>query len=142
LNSLQLNIDTSFLYSAPVLMVLAGLLLITVLIAGSYPSIILSAFKPVITLKGKMSKQAGGKSVRKVFTTFQFVISIALIVCGIIIDRQLYYFRHIDTGIDRENVVMVPVKEGFGKQYQSFKREVRSLAGVSQVATAGYPMYK
>jgi len=52
LNILELKIDTSFLYSAPVLLILSGLLLLTILIAGSYPSIVLSAFKPVITLKG------------------------------------------------------------------------------------------
>ncbi|MFI5138055.1 MAG: ABC transporter permease [Sphingobacteriales bacterium] len=141
-NALHLNIDTSFLYSTPVLLFLFGLLLLTILISGSYPSVVLSAFKPVITLKGKMSKQSGGVTVRKVFTTFQFAISVGLIICGIIIDRQLYYFRHTDTGLNRENVVMVPISSNFGKQYQSFKSDVGSLAGVNQVATAHYPMYK
>ena len=79
LNILELKIDTSFLYSAPVLLILSGLLLLTILIAGSYPSIVLSAFKPVITLKGKLSKQTGGVTVRKAFTTFQFTISVGLI---------------------------------------------------------------
>ncbi|MDB5124605.1 MAG: FtsX-like permease family protein [Mucilaginibacter sp.] len=142
LNILELKIDTSFLYSSPVLLILSGLLLITVLIAGSYPSIVLSAFKPAVTLKGKMSKQTGGIAVRKVFTTFQFAISVGLIICGIIIDRQLYYFRHTDTGVSRENVVMVPITNSFGKNYQSFKHDVLAIAGVSQAATAHYPMYK
>ena len=142
LNILELKIDTSFLYSAPVLLILSGLLLLTILIAGSYPSIVLSAFKPVITLKGKLSKQTGGVTVRKAFTTFQFTISVGLIVCAIIIDRQLYYFRHTDTGVNRENVIMVPINNSFGKQYQSFKSDVGSLAGVSRVGTSHYPMYK
>ncbi len=142
LNILELKIDASFLYSTPVLLFLGGLLLVTQLIAGSYPSIVLSAFKPVVTLKGKMNKQTGGVAVRKVFTTFQFAISVGLIICGIIIDRQLYYFRHIDTGINRENVVMVPITNSFGKNYQSFKHDVLTIAGVSQAATSHYPMYK
>jgi putative ABC transport system permease protein len=142
LNELQLKVDTSFLYSAPVLIILLLLLIVTIIVAGSYPSIILSAFKPAITLKGKMSKQAGGVAVRKVFTTLQFTISIALIICGIVIDRQLYYFRHTDTGITRENVIMVPISSSFGKQYQSFKKDVGTLAGVQIVATSHYPMYK
>jgi putative ABC transport system permease protein len=125
-----------------VLLILLALLIVTVLIAGSYPSIVLSAFKPAITLKGKMSKQTGGVAVRKVFTTFQFAISVGLIICGIIIDRQLYYFRHTDTGVNRENVVMVPITNSFGKNYQSFKHDVLAIAGVSQAATAHYPMYK
>jgi putative ABC transport system permease protein len=142
LDILQLKIDTSFLYSDTVLLILSGLLLLTILIAGSYPSIVLSAFKPIITLKGKMSKQAGGVIVRKVFTTLQFTISVGLIICGIIIDRQLYYFRHTDTGVNRENVVMVPITNSFGKHYQGLKYDIKALAGVKELATSHYPMYK
>ena len=47
--------------------------------------------------------------IRKIFTTLQFSISIGLIICGIVIDRQLYFFRHTDIGVDRENVIMIPV---------------------------------
>ncbi|MDB4901474.1 MAG: FtsX-like permease family protein [Mucilaginibacter sp.] len=142
LNILELKIDTAFLFSIPVLIMLFLLLLVTVLVSGSYPSVVLSAFKPAITLKGKMNKQTGGVTVRKVFTTFQFAISVGLIVCGIIIDRQLYYFRHTDTGVNRANVVMIPITSSFGKNYQSFKSDVLRIAGISQAATSHYPMYK
>jgi putative ABC transport system permease protein len=135
LNQLQLKIDNSFLYSPLVLLILFALLIITLIVAGSYPAAVLSAFKPVITLKGKMSRQSGGVTVRRVFATLQFTIAI-------IIDRQLYYFRHTDTGVNRENVVMVPISSSFGKQYQSFKKDVLELAGVNSVATSHYPMYK
>ncbi|MDF2430842.1 MAG: putative transport system permease protein [Mucilaginibacter sp.] len=142
LNVLQLKIDNSFLYSPLVLMLLFGLLVLTILIAGSYPSIVLSAFKPVTTLKGKMSKNAGGITVRKVFTVLQFTISVGLIICGIVIDRQLYFFRHADTGVDRDNVVMIPVSNSFGKNYPAFKQDIKSVAGISSVATSRYGMYK
>jgi len=142
LNILQLKIDNSFLYSPLVLAMLSALLLLTVLIAGSYPSLVLSAFKPVVTLKGKMSMQAGGITVRKVFTTLQFAISVGLIICGIVIDRQLYYFRHADIGMDRENVLMIPVGSSFGKNYPAFKHDIQSLAGVGDVATSHYSMFK
>lgn len=142
LNVLQLKIDNSFLYSPTVLILLFSLLIITILIAGSYPSIVLSAFKPVTTLKGKMSKAAGGVTVRKIFTTLQFAISIALIICGIIIDRQLYFFRHADTGMNRENVIMVPVGSSFGKNYPAFKRDIQALGGIASTATSHYGMFQ
>jgi len=142
LNVLQLKIDNSFLYSPVVLGFTFALLIITVLIAGSYPSLVLSAFNPVVTLKGKMSRQAGGTVVRKVFTTLQFAISVGLIICGIIIDRQLYYFRHTDTGINRDNIVMVPAGANLAKNYQAFKKDIGDLAGVSSVATSQHGMYK
>jgi putative ABC transport system permease protein len=141
LNILQLKIDNSFLHSPLVLMLLFGLLLITALISGIYPSVILSSFKPVITLKGKTSKQTGGTTVRKVFTTLQFGIAVGLIICGVIIDRQLYYLRHADTGLNRENVVMIPVGSSIGKNYQAFNKDVQALAGISNVGTSHYAMY-
>jgi putative ABC transport system permease protein len=142
LNVLQLRIDDSFLYSPPVLYLLFGLLVLTTLSAGSYPSLVLSAFSPVVTLKGKMSKQAGGVTVRKIFTTLQFAISVGLIICGIVIDRQLYYFRHADTGINKDNVVMIPIGNSVGKKYAALKQDMQSLAGVNSVATSHYAMFK
>ncbi|MES2426811.1 MAG: ABC transporter permease [Bacteroidota bacterium] len=141
LNVLQLEIDNSFLFSPVVLMLLAGLLILTILIAGSYPALVLSAFKPVATLKGKMSKAIGGIAVRQVLTTLQFAISVGLIICGIVIDRQLYYFRHADTGINRENVIMIPVHNTFGTNYPAFKQDIQAISGVESVATSHYAMF-
>jgi putative ABC transport system permease protein len=142
LNVLQLKIDDSFLYSPLVLSLLFGLLAITILVAGSYPSLVLSAFNPVITLKGKMGKQSGGVTVRKIFTTLQFAISVGLIICGIIIDRQLYYFRHADTGINKDNVVMIPIGNSVGTKYPALMHDVQEIAGISSVATSHYAMFK
>ncbi|ASU34861.1 ABC transporter permease [Mucilaginibacter xinganensis] len=142
LNVLQLKIDNSFLYSSQVLLLLSSLLIITILIAGSYPSLVLSAFNPVTTLKGKMSKKAGGITVRKIFTTLQFTISVVLIICGIVIDRQLYFFRHADTGINRENVIMIPVSNSFGTNYPAFKKDIQSLSEIENAATSRYGMFQ
>jgi len=147
LDALKLNIDNSFLYSPRVLILMAGLLIVTILVAGSYPSLVLSAFKPVTTLKGKMGKQSGGVTVRKVFTTLQFAISVGLIICGIVIDRQLYYMRHAETGVNKDNVVMIPAGQAFQDHYTAFSQEIKNLSGVSQVSTSqtkmfgGYNMY-
>jgi putative ABC transport system permease protein len=139
-NILQLKIDNSFLYSPLILSLLCGLLLVTILVSGSYPSLVLSGFKPVVTLKGKMSKQTGGVTVRKVFTTLQFAISVALIICGIVIDRQLYFFRHTNTGVDRDNIVMIPIGGTF-KNYPAFNHDIKMLAGISDVSTSRYGMF-
>ncbi|HVW95078.1 MAG TPA: ABC transporter permease [Mucilaginibacter sp.] len=142
LNLLQLKIDNGFLHSPLVLVLLSGLLILTIFIAGSYPSLVLSAFKPAATLKGKMNKNTGGVTVRKVFTTLQFTISVGLIICGIVIDRQLYFFRHVDTGVNRENVVMIPVHNTFGTNYLAFRQDIKSLGGVESAATSHYQMFK
>jgi putative ABC transport system permease protein len=140
LHLLQIQIDDSFLFS-PVMLAFAGCLLILVTIAaGSYPSLVLSAFRPVAVLYGKMSGRRGGERVRKAFIVVQFTISMSLILCSLVIEKELNYIRHTDTGMDRENVVMIPFGAGLG-HYEAFKREISALPGIRGVATSDYPMY-
>jgi putative ABC transport system permease protein len=140
-NQLQLPVDTSFLLAPRVLLCFAGLLLLVIVIAGSYPALVLSSFNPVAVLYGRLSRRRAGEGVRKGFLVFQFTISMSLILCSGIIGKELYFIRHTDTGMDRDNVVMIP----FGinlTHYEAFKREVEALPGIRQAATAQYPMYK
>jgi putative ABC transport system permease protein len=138
---LHLNIDSAFLLSPAVLASAAGLLALVVLLAGSYPSLVLSAFKPVAVLYGKLSRRRGGERVRKGFIVFQFTVSLSLVICSLIIEKELYFIRHSDTGVDRDNVVMVPFGSHFG-HYAAFKREVEALPGIRQASTSLYPLYK
>ncbi|MEO7046323.1 MAG: ABC transporter permease [Ferruginibacter sp.] len=138
---LQIDIDTSFLYNPYLLSSFAALFMATVILASIYPAALLSAYKPVKVLYGKFSK-SGGVSVRKFFIVFQFSISIVLIICGIVINKQIYYIKNTDTGVSKENIVMIPFAPSIGKHYPAFKGEMSSLAGIAQTATANYPMYK
>jgi len=140
LNLLQLKIDPAFLWTPGVALCFGGLLLLVIAVSGSYPSFVLSAFRPVAVLYGKLSRMRGGERVRKGFIVFQFSISMILILCSVIVEKELYLIRHTDTGVDRENIVMVR----FGTtlpHYSAFKREVQALPGVREAATAHYPMY-
>jgi putative ABC transport system permease protein len=137
---LHITIDELFLFSKFNLTIVTTLLFVTILVAGSYPSIILSAFKPIVTLSGKMNIHRGAW-VRKCFTVVQFTISIALIICGMVIYQQLHFLRHMDTGVNRENIIMIPITKNFAGHYPAFKREVQNITGVKEVATARYTMY-
>ena len=141
ITKLQLNIDISFFYSSGVSYSLLILFFVTVLLAGIYPSFILSALKPAISLKGSGDKQSGGYVVRKVFTTLQFSIAVALIICGVVIDRQLFFLKNTDTGLNRENVISISLPPSFGYNYQAFKHDIQSLAGVQQISTAKSALY-
>jgi len=132
---LHIGIDSSFLYQPAVLMSFGGLLIITIAVAGTYPSLLLSAYKPVSVLYGKLGR-TGTINVRKVFTVFQFSIAIIFIICGIVMQRQMHFFRHKDTGINRENIVMVPFGSNVSKHYAAFKGEVRAVPGIRQISIA------
>jgi putative ABC transport system permease protein len=135
-----LPVDSSFLLAPRVLACFAGLLLVVILASGSYPALVLSAFNPVAVLYGRLSRR-GGESIRKGFIVFQFTISMSLVLCSVIIGKELYFIRHTDTGLDRDNVVMIPFGTSL-HHYEAFKREVQALPGIRQAATAHYPMYK
>jgi putative ABC transport system permease protein len=137
-----LNIDVSFIYQPRMLGIFALLLVTTILAAGAYPSIVLSSFKPVVVLYGKLSRQSGGAGIRRALTVVQFFVGVVLIISSIVIGRQLYFFRHTDTGVDRAHVVTVPFSRNMGSHYKDFEREVAQVPGVSGVAAARYALYK
>jgi putative ABC transport system permease protein len=131
---INVPIDGGFLRNPLVIVSFAGLLLVVILVSGSYPALVLSGFRPVAVLYGKMSRKLGGERVRKGFIVLQFTISMGLVIGSFVIGKQLYYLRHVDTGMDRENVVMLP----FGttmEHYGAYKQAVSELPAVRRVAT-------
>ncbi len=141
LNTLQLQIDKSFLTSAWFIITSSSLFLICIFIAGSYPSFVLSRFKPADVLKGKISNSVGGAWVRKGFTIFQFATSIALILVTLGIQYQLEFLRNQKIGLNKEQVMVINLDEESEANYSVLKNELRSLSGISQVAASSTPLY-
>jgi len=139
-NLIKLHIDSRFLLSPIVLAFFGGLLLLVILVAGSYPALVLSGFRPVVVLYGKLSRARSGERVRKGFIVLQFSLSMMLVICCAVIGKQLYYMRHVDTGVDRDNVVMLQFDYTMD-HYGAYKHEVASLPAVKQVATGLFKLY-
>ncbi|QEH42919.1 ABC transporter permease [Chitinophaga sp. XS-30] len=113
---------------------LSGLMLITGLIAGSYPAIFLSSLKPVQVLKGSLKFSTGGVIFRRSLVVFQFALSIMLIVGMIVIYRQMDYFQSRNLGYDRENLVYLPIEGELAKNYPFFKERAASIPGVLHIS--------
>jgi putative ABC transport system permease protein len=141
-NVLGLTIDAGFL-SSPFLYTCIGiLLLICVLIAGSYPAIVLPSFKPIDVLKSTTITHGGNAWFRKILTVVQFSVSVCLAICAVVMTSQLSYMGSFNIGIDREQVLVVPIKTLSPVQRRSLKNELASKAGVEAVSVASTPLYK
>ncbi|MBD1367048.1 ABC transporter permease [Mucilaginibacter sp. ZT4R22] len=78
-------------------------------VAGFYPSLVLSGFNPINALKSKLAfKTPKGISLRHALVVFQFIIAQGLIICTIIIVKQMNYFTHESMGFAKDAIVNVP----------------------------------
>ena len=116
-----------------------GVGLITGCIAGSYPALFLSSFRPVSVLKGGLKLGRGNLLFRKGLVVFQFVVSIVLIVGTIVVSKQVNYIRTKDLGYDKDNLLYLPLEGDLNGKYDLLKQEMMKLPGVKDVSHIGDP---
>ncbi|HEX5153757.1 MAG TPA: ABC transporter permease [Parafilimonas sp.] len=115
-----------------------GLCLITGLLAGLYPAFYLTSFNPVTVLKGmKLFKNNfGNLFIRNGLVVFQFTVSIALIVCTIIVFQQLKYTQNKDMGLNKESVVEIANTKRLENNEKAFRQELTKQIGVMNASSS------
>ncbi len=135
------TLSFDLLFSNNNLLYLAVLIIITGILAGSYPAFYLTSFKPALVLKGKLSTtNFGNLFLRNGLVIFQFTISIMLIVCTIIIFQQLQFTRNKNMGLNKDNVIVIANTNRLGTSEETFRQQVAGLPHVkSASATTSIP---
>ncbi|WP_245970502.1 ABC transporter permease [Pseudochryseolinea flava] len=106
-------------------------------LAGLYPSLFLSAFRPVNVLKGKLSLGMKSGAVRSSLVVFQFMISIFLVVGTITVQKQLSFIQNTKIGFKKDQVVILHNTELLSS-HDVLKNELLKYPGITNVSASGY----
>jgi predicted permease len=106
-------------FSPGFLPVLLGITILTGLLSGTYPALILSRFQPAQVLKGRTG--SGGSLFRKSLVVFQFSLSIVLMIGTLVMTDQLDYMRNKQIGYDKEQLIHIVLLGDTPKSYSAFK---------------------
>jgi len=125
----------AFIPDVPLITALLVITVITGLLAGSYPAIYLSGFNPATVLKGRLKSAVGEVWVRKGLVTFQFALSVVLIVSVLVVYKQIEFVQSVNLGYVKENVIYFDVEGKTRDNTSTFLSEIKRIPGVLNAAS-------
>lgn len=129
------SFDSNVIFSPVVLLGMLGVVLLVGFIGGSYPAFFLSRFSPVTVLKGELTHGTAGSLFRKILVVIQFAVSVIMIVCTLVVFRQLNYLKNMDQGFDQKNVLSLDLNGPMAMKYPVLKQALLENPNVLYVSS-------
>lgn len=133
----QADIHLSMFSNYSIWLLLAGIIVITGIVAGSYPAFYLSAFQAIKVIKGNFTSHISAAGIRRSLVVLQFVLSVILIAGIIVIYSQLNYIQTKDLGFDKNQKLIFNFYTGDTRnKMDGFANDLRQMAEVKTVSKA------
>jgi ABC-type antimicrobial peptide transport system permease subunit len=122
--------DLHFDFSAYTILSIIAIALISGLLAGSYPAIYLSGFRPAAVLKNSSDPAGGQALIRKGLVVFQFAVSVVFIVAVMVVYRQMDLVQKKNLGFSKDNVIYFSAEGNVFNDFKIFLNELKKIPGV------------
>lgn len=113
---------------------MVALTLITGIIAGSYPALLLSSFKPILVMKQNLKTSATALYFRKGLVVFQFALSMIFIFGMIVISGQVTFIQTKNLGYQKNNLIYLPLSGKIASNFNTFKQEALKIQGILDIS--------
>jgi len=136
---LNTNLDLNSNFTFLNFIILIGFFSVIGIASGILPALRIASFKPIEIVKGSFRKKS--KSVyNNLFITFQYTITITLLVCSLLIIKQTYFLKNHNLGFNKDNIVHLPYLTDTNKK-ATVKNTLQQISGVKSVSiTWGSPI--
>jgi putative ABC transport system permease protein len=123
------------LHSPAVLLSFFAVVIIVGICGGTYPAFFLSRFSPVTVLKGEITQGSAGSLFRKILVVIQFSVSVIMIICTMVVFRQLKFMKSMDQGFDQKNVIELQLNGDMPRKYPVLKQVLRENQNIKYVTS-------
>lgn len=122
-------------FNTEVCLSVLGITLATGVLAGFYPALYLSRFKPAIVLRGKFHGFSREPWARRGLVVFQFVLSITLIVSVLILYKQISFVQHKNLGFNKNNVIHFELEGTVSQSPEVFLHQIQQIPGIEMASS-------